>query len=40
VLTKEEVSRLLEQLQDIEKESQELQQRLRVRRRAPVSKDW
>jgi hypothetical protein len=39
-LSKEEISRLLDQLQNIEKEARELQARMRARRRAAVEKDW
>ncbi len=39
-LSKEEVSRLMDQLANIEQEAKQLQARIRARRRAPVEKDW
>jgi len=39
-LSKEQVSRLMDQLQAIDKEARELQARIRAHRRAPVPKDW
>lgn len=39
-LSKEEVLRLLDQLQAIEQEARELEAKIRARRRAPVEKDW
>lgn len=40
VLTREEVMRLLEQLEKIEEEAEEIQAQLRDRRRVPVKRDW
>ncbi|MEO6710219.1 MAG: VWA domain-containing protein [Planctomycetota bacterium] len=39
-LSKEQVSRLMDQLQAIDKEARELQARIRAHRRAQVPKDW
>lgn len=39
-LSKEEISRLMDQLANIEREARELQARMRARRRVPVEKDW
>jgi hypothetical protein len=39
-LSKEEISRLMDQLQEIEQEARELEARIRAHRRAAVPKDW
>ena len=39
-LSKEEISRLMDQLANIEQEAKQLQARIRARRRPPVEKDW
>jgi Ca-activated chloride channel family protein len=40
VLTREEVMRLLDQLEQIEQEAEKIQERLRDRNRVPVKRDW
>jgi Ca-activated chloride channel family protein len=40
VLSREEMQRLLDRLQEIEQEARELAARLRAQRRVPVRKDW